>query len=92
MLMEEKKRFDLDHEIQVYKKKTVMVVDGTLSGEIRMGNRVVGSVWIPLPLYGIPTNMTEKVTLDAMCERCVEYDGRYTLKLAESQNLWIMEA
>lgn len=73
-------------------KKTVMVVDGTLSGEIRMGNRVVGSVWIPLPLYGIPTNMTEKVTLDAMCERCVEYDGRYTLKLAESQNLWIMEA
>lgn len=73
-------------------KKTIMVVDGTLSGEIRMGNRVVGSVWITLPLYGIPTNMTEKVTLDAMCERCVEYDGRYTLKLAESQNLWIMEA
>ena len=73
-------------------EKAIMVVDGTLRGEVRMGNRVIGSVLIPLPLYGIPTNMKEKVTLDAMCDRYVEYDGRYTVKLAETQNLWIMEA
>ena len=53
---------------------------------------MIGSVLIPLPLYGIPTNMREEVTLDAMSDRSVEYNGKYTVKLAESQNLWIMEA
>ena len=70
----------------------ILVVDGILSGEIWMEEKMVGSVLIPLPLYGIPTNMQEEVTLDAMSGRYVEYNGKYTIKLAESQNLWIMEA
>lgn len=73
-------------------EEIIMVVDGVLSGEIWMEEKMVGSVLIPLPLYGIPTNMREEVTLDAMSDRYVEYNGKYTVKLAESQNLWIMEA
>lgn len=73
-------------------EEVIMVVDGTLSGEVWMEDKIIGSVLIPLPLYGIPTNMMEKVTLDAMCDRYVEYEGKYTVKLAETQNLWIMEA
>lgn len=73
-------------------EEIIMVVDGVLSGEIWMEEKMIGSVLIPLPLYGIPTNMREEVTLDAMSDRSVEYNGKYTVKLAESQNLWIMEA
>ena len=73
-------------------EEIIMVVDGVLSGEIWMEEKMVGSVLIPLPLYGIPTNMREEVTLDTMSDRYVEYNGKYTVKLAESQNLWIMEA
>lgn len=73
-------------------KDVMMVVDGTLQGEIWYEDRCVDSVVFPFPLYGIPTGMTQTVTLDAMCGKYVELEGEYTLKLAKYQKLWIMEA
>lgn len=69
-----------------------MVVDGTIKGEVWFEDKIVGDVLFPLPLYGIPSNMTEEITLDGMCGRSVEFDGEYTVKIADDQNLWIMEA
>lgn len=68
------------------------VVDGTIKGEVWFEDSFVDEVIFPLPLYGIPSNMTEEVTLDGMCGRSVEYDGKYTVKITDDQNLWIMEA
>ncbi len=72
-------------------ENVTMVVDGTIKGEVWFEDRFVGDVFFPLPLYGIPTNMTAEVTLDGMCGRSVEFDGEYTVKIADKQNLWIME-
>lgn len=68
------------------------VIDGTLKAEVQFEGKNVGSVSFPLPLYGIPTNMTTEVTLDGMLARSVEFNGEYTLKMSDSHNLWIMEA
>lgn len=68
------------------------VVDGTLKAEVQFEDRDVGVVNFPLPLYGIPTNMTAEVTLDGMLDRSVEFNGEYTLKMLGYHNLWIMEA
>lgn len=69
-----------------------MVVDGTIRAKVMMEDIYVGDVDFPLPIYGIPCDMTKSVTLDGMCDRSMEYDGKYTLELAEKQNLWVMEA
>ena len=69
-----------------------MVVDGTVRAKVMMEDIYVGDVDFPLPIYGIPCDMTKSVTLDGMCARSMEYDGKYTLELAEEQNLWVMEA
>lgn len=69
-----------------------MVVDGTIRAKVMMEEIYVGDVDFPLPIYGIPCDMTKSVTLDGMCNRSMEYDGKYTLELAEGQNLWVMEA
>lgn len=69
-----------------------MVVDGTIRAKVMMEEIYVGDVDFPLPIYGIPSDMTKSVTLDGMCDRSMEYDGKYTLELAEGQNLWVMEA
>ena len=67
-----------------------MVVDGTLKGEVLYGNKLVGDIYFPFPLYGIATNMGVEVTLDGMCGRSVELEGDYTVKITD-MNLWIME-
>lgn len=69
-----------------------MVVDGTLKGEVWFEDVYVGDVFLPLPLYGIPSNMTEKITLDGMCGRSVKAEGEHTVRFGNTQNLWIMEA
>lgn len=69
-----------------------MVVDGTIRAKVMMEDIYVGDVVFPLPIYGIPCDMTKSVTLDGMCDRSMEYDGKYTLELTEEQNLWVMEA
>lgn len=69
-----------------------MVVDGTLEGDIWIEEMYVGSVDLPLPLYGIPCNTSSEVTVDGMCGKSMEYIGKYSLKLRAAQNLWIMEA
>lgn len=69
-----------------------MVVDGTIRAKVMMEDIYVGDVDFPLPIYGIPCDMTKSVTLDGMCDRSMEYDGKYILELAEEQNLWVMEA
>ena len=68
-----------------------MVVDGTIKGEVWFEDKLVGDVLFPLPLYGIPSNMTAEITLDGMCDWSVEYNGKYNVKIADEQNLWIME-
>lgn len=68
------------------------VIDGSLKANVWFENRIVGFVNIPFPLYGIPTNMTEEITLDSMLDKNVAIDGEYTLKILDSHNLWIMEA
>ena len=69
-----------------------MVVDGVLKAEVWFEDKRVDSVFFPLPMYGIPTNMIAEIILDGMCGRSVEFDGEYTVKIADTQNLWIMEA
>lgn len=69
-----------------------MVVDGVIRAEIWFDDKRVDAVYFPFPIYGIPHNMTAEIMLDGMCGRSVEYDGEYTVKIADTQNLWIMEA
>ena len=69
-----------------------MVIDGTIRGAVWFEDRFLSTIYFPLPMYGIASNMTVEVTLDGMCGVSVEYDGEYTVKIADSQNLWIMEA
>ena len=67
------------------------VVDGTIKGQVWFEDKFVGDVIFPLPLYGIPSSMCADIILDGMCDRSVEFDGKYTVKIAEKQNLWIMD-
>lgn len=69
-----------------------MVVDGVIRAEVWFEDKRVDFVYFPLPIYGIPHNMTATITLDGMCGRSVEYDGEYTVKIGDYHNLWIMEA
>lgn len=69
-----------------------MVVDGTVRADVMMEEIYVGYVEFPLPIYGIPYKMTNEVVLDGMCAMSMEYDGRFSLRIDDDQNLWIMEA
>lgn len=73
-------------------KEVSMVVDGVIRADVFFEDQLVDHVILPLPLYGIPSNMTAEVTLDGMCGRCVEFDGKYTVEISANQNLWVMEA
>ena len=68
-----------------------MVVDGALTGEVWFEDVYVGGVVFPLPLMGIPTDMTGKLVLEGLCGRSVGAEGQYTVKLSRRQNLWLME-
>ena len=69
-----------------------MVVDGTIRANVTMDGIDIGTVVFPLPLYGIPCEADAKVTLDGMCGWSTEFSGKYSLRFANTQNLWIMEA
>lgn len=69
-----------------------MVVDGTIRANVTMDGIDIGTVMFPLPLYGIPCEADAKVTLDGMCGWSTEFSGKYSLRFANTQNLWIMEA
>ena len=69
-----------------------MVVDGTIRANVTMDGIDVGTVEFPLPLYGIPCEADAMVTLDGMCGWSTEFQGKYSLRFADQQNLWIMEA
>lgn len=69
-----------------------MVVDGTIRANVTMDGIDIGTVVFPLPLYGIPCEADAKVTLDGMCGWSTEFQGKYSLRFADQQNLWIMEA
>ena len=69
-----------------------MVVDGTILANVTMDGIDIGTVVFPLPLYGIPCAADAKVTLDGMCGWSTEFSGKYSLRFANTQNLWIMEA
>lgn len=82
-----KKPFDLDVPEGIN-----MVIDGTIKGEVWFDDTYVGNVFFPLPIFGIMNNSTVEITLDGMCGRSVELNGDYSIKLADNQNLWVMEA
>ena len=69
-----------------------MVVDGTIRANVTMDGIDIGTVVFPLPLYGIPCEADAKVTLDGMCGWSTEFQGKYSLRFSDQQNLWIMEA
>lgn len=69
-----------------------MVVDGVLKAEVWFEDKYVDAMYFPLPLYGVSCNTSEIYTLEGMCGRSVEYNGEYTLKFGDEQNLWVMEA
>lgn len=69
-----------------------MVVDGTIRANVTMDGIDIGTVEFPLPLYGIPCEVDTEVTLDGMCGWSTEFQGKYSLRFADQQNLWIMEA
>ena len=73
-------------------ENTLMVVDGVIRAQVWFEGKRVDNVYFPLPLYGIPHNMTAEIILDGMCGRSVECDGEYSVKISSNQNLWIMEA
>ena len=69
-----------------------MVVDGTIRAYVTMDGIGIGTVEFPLPLYGISCEADAMVTLDGMCGWSTEFQGKYSLRFADQQNLWIMEA
>ena len=69
-----------------------MVVDGTIRANVSMDGIDIGTAEFPLPLYGIPCEADAMVTLDGMCGWSTEFQGKYSLRFADQQNLWIMEA
>lgn len=69
-----------------------MVVDGTIRANVTMDGIDIGTAEFPLPLYGIPCEADAMVTLDGMCGWSTEFQGKYSLRFADQQNLWIMEA
>lgn len=69
-----------------------MVVDGVIHAGVWFEDERVGGVSFPLPIYGIPHNMTSRIILDGMCGQSVEYDGEYTVRIGDRHDLWIMEA
>lgn len=71
---------------------TRMVADGTLTCEIWYEDVFVGGVTIPLPLMGIPVDMTGELVLEGLCGRSTGAGDGYTVRMRHWQNLWIMEA
>lgn len=69
-----------------------VVVDGTLTGEVWLGDVYVGGVIFPLPLMGIPVDMMEELVLEGLCGRSADADTGYMVRLSCQRNLWLMEA
>lgn len=69
-----------------------LCVDGVICAEVWFDDTLVDSVYFPLPLHGIPHKRTWEITLEGMCNKSVEYNGEYTIRIADRQNLWVMEA
>lgn len=72
-------------------RNVLMVVDGTLKGIVWHEDEIIGEVLFPLPIGGIPCYWVEEITLDGLCGRSMDYDGKYTVKILSEQNLWVME-
>lgn len=69
------------------------VVDGVLNGTVLCDDVVVGTVYLPLPVHGIPNReASQTVAIQAYYDYYVNYEGKYRIKFYENQNLWIMEA
>ena len=68
-----------------------VVIDGTIAGEVWCNKEFVADIYFPLPIYGLPINMCGEYTLDGMCARSAEYEMKYTVKLKDKQNLWLIE-
>ena len=59
-----------------------------LTADVFANNIRVGSVYIPLPLYGIECGKEEKVI--GYCTHYMEEEYNYSLEICKS-NLWAME-
>lgn len=65
-----------------------IVIDGVLSADIFANNIKVGSVYIPLPLYGIECG--KKETVVGYCKYYMPEEQSYSFKI-NKYNLWAME-
>ncbi len=72
------------------------VIDGVLRGTVMCDEIMVGTIYLPLPIYGVPNhkaaNWKDRTIIEGFYDRYVNYQGKYTIKFDDTQNLWIMEA
>ena len=69
-------------------KDTKYVVDGSLKAEIYAGKMFVGSIYIPLPKYGIECGKEE--TVSAYC-KMYSTNGKGYMAEVSPNKLWVME-
>lgn len=68
------------------------VVDGVLRGTVMCDDVMVGTIYLPLPIYGVPNQKSRDIKVEGIYDRYVNYQGTYKIKFDDTQNLWIMEA
>ena len=67
-----------------------MTVDGTLTGRIMAGDLFVGTVCLPLPMYGVECGATTATVAETICDHYAKNDMPYTVTFTPNK-LWVME-
>ncbi len=65
-------------------------IDGTLTGIITANGTTVGSVILPLPLYGVECSSSIATTAETICEWYIKSDSTYEVTFTPNK-LWVME-
>ena len=67
-----------------------MTVDGTLTGRVMAGDLFVGTVCLPLPMYGVECGAPTATVAETICDHYAKNDKPYTVTFTPN-NLWVME-
>ena len=67
-----------------------MCIDGTLNGRVFAGNLFVGTVCLPLPLFGVECGNTNATRAETLSENYAINDNPYRI-VWEPNKLWLME-
>ena len=69
-----------------------VVVDGTITGKLMVGDKTVADVVLPLPFNGVKCRAGHIETLTAECTHYYgDPDAEYRFELDSRQNVWYME-